>query len=408
MSLIAFYTLYDQDGDKPCCVGMRIDDKVTIYDLFRKSGKPIAPILKSVRNIRDFLSQVMYKHDVVTSDFKKTLKTFNISLDTRKINVYDLHLDRQLDSIRSTGNQAKDHAIVKTVLDKMYKSDRFPYHLLIGNSAVVYEDLERRGVLVNETLLKPQWSMNTFSGRSKTSGFNLQGHSDSDLVTSTGYTIKPVLLHFDWIAADIRVASILSKDQCLIDSFKKSDPYTMMMDIINANSNSNISRSECKLALLKAVNSMDTDSIVLNDIYKDLGKWIVECKSIIRQDDGVLRTILGRTFKVAKSKNALAVLNGVMQGSVVHAMQSVIRRVWEKLSQQVVAEIHDSIVLCCPPDNNIIRSTINIVTQCMLRPFDGLLEDNPIFPVKVSMGKKWKEWKLLETHREEGVESARS
>lgn len=407
MNTIAFYTLYDDNNQRPCCAGIKIDDKVTIYDLFRNTGKPIAPIYKSIRNIKDFILKVVNTHKIITTDFKRSLKTYDILLDQRKINVYDLNLEKQLASVRSTGNQAKDHVIVRRILDKMCKTDCKSYQKLLADASVVYEDIERRGLIVNDTLLKSQWSTHTYSGRSKSTDFNIQGHSDSDIISTPAYTIKPVLLHFDWIAADIRVAALMSGDEKLLASFKESDPYTYMMQLVNGMSKDKLTRSECKLALLKAINSMDLSSVVLGDVYPDLGKWIHKCEKVTTDQDGVLHTILGRPFKMSQSKNALAMLNGVMQGSVVHAMQSVIRQVWEKLSQQFVAEIHDSIIMCCPQDNMIIRSTINIVTEIMLHPFKGLLDSNPAFPLKVSIGKKWKQWQLLETHREGGVIHAR-
>ncbi len=399
----------DSERNRPCCAGIRVGDKVTIYDLFRANLKiPYLTCKKNLNSIRDFIVTASNKkHHVITTDFKDLIEIYDFPVDYRNYNIYDLHLDRQLQQVYSTGNQSKDHEIVRRVLDRMSRSKLSGYQTIISNAAVVYYDLERRGLVVNDTKFNPSWSMKTYSGRSKTTGFNIQGHFGHDKVLTEGLMVNSVLVHFDWIAADIRVASLFSKDERLINSFEASDPYSYMMELINRNNDQHITREECKLSLLKAVNSMDTSSVVLRKIYPDLGNWIEKCKSILSSNEGHLSTILGRQFKISQAKNSLAVLNGAMQGSVAHAMQLVIRKVWERLSHYLVAEIHDSLVMCVPADNNIIKSVVNIVSEIMTQPFLGILDDNPIFPVKVSIGKKWKSWKLYETRRSKGVERAR-
>ena len=142
---------------------------------------------------------------------------------------------------------------------------------------------------------------------------------------------------------------------------------------------------------------MDFHSEALSDIYPGLGEWIMKCKSRLDGPSTSLQTILGRRFRLAHAKNQLAVLNGVMQGSVAHAMQRVVRKIWDEIGTRLITEIHDSLVVSSP--RNKIGDTVDMVADVMLHPFDGLLEDNPSFPVKVSVGKKWKKWKLLKVYR---------
>ena len=59
----------------------------------------------------------------------------------------------------------------------------------------------------------------------------------------------------------------------------------------------------------------------------------------------------------------------------------------------MLAEIHDSIVVTSPPDADAVRSTIRTVTDIMCHPFKGFLESDPVFPVRVSVGRRWKKWK---------------
>lgn len=405
MSIICFYTLFDHDFGKPRCAGIRVNDNVTIYDLYRPgAGKKIKDINNTISKIREFLITSNDRgHTIVTSNFKKLLLIYNLPLDNRPYNIYDTDIDNLTGQIRPTNSQSKDNLLVRKVLDRMALNANHAYQKLLANAAVVYQDLENRGIYVNDEYFTPQWSLTTFSGRSKTTGFNIQGLHEECVVRTVDSQNNNVLLHFDWIAADIRVASILSNDELLRHSFESSDPYTEMVKHLK----DGIGREECKKYLLRSINSMDVDSHAFM-IYKDLGNWIRRCYEVTRRQDGVLETMLHRKFKVSRAKNALAVLNGAMQGSVAHAMHNVIRRLWEKISSYIITEIHDSIILSVPNDPAIIRSVISIVVPIMMYPFAGITENNYSFPLKISLGKKWKKWQLLEVHRPSGVERVKT
>ena len=74
-----------------------------------------------------------------------------------------------------------------------------------------------------------------------------------------------------------------------------------------------------------------------------------------------------------------------------------------------MAEIHDSIVLTCQrPGGPIERQQLELmiadVADIMTRPFIGILDDDPYFPVKVSIGDRWRQWRVDRVYRETGVE----
>jgi hypothetical protein len=402
MSDLYVFTIFESDGGRPRCTGVKAGDKIKIYDLFRPGArKIIGTINQHINIIRSLFIRANNKgHRIVTSDFKNHLAAFGLPLELRPYNVYDLHLP----DVRPTDTATKDADLIRRVLDKISNYQVKEYQKVLANAAVVYQDLQTRGLSNNYVPVWSVWSQKTFSGRSKTTGFNIQGFVDQHLVLPPGVSDRNVLIHFDWVCADIRVASLLSGDTKLQGAFDNSDPYTYMMELINAQAREPISRDECKIFLLKSINSMDFTSIALTKIYEGLGSWIGRCQKLTREPGGFLETLLGRRFRVAHAKNELAVLNGAMQGSVSHGMQNVLRRVWEKIPYRLITEIHDSLVVCSPPDPAEVRATIATVAPIMLYPFAGLLPDNPVFPLKVSIGKKWRKWKLLAVYRHNRVE----
>lgn len=397
MSPLYVYTIFNDD-DKPRLTSIKDGDRIINIDLFKGkgngSGRTIKDILTKIDKIKKILDIAENTREIVLSDYKRHIKAFNLEIPYKKVNVYDMHLP----AIKPSS----DLNNISLIVDKMSKRKKLEYQHILANAHIVYQDLEKHGININYIKYHPKWSTETFSGRSKTTNPNLQGWHEDSIIRNDNCNENDILIHFDWICADIRIASILSDDKLLQQSFIDGDPYQLMADMLSQMTNDTIDRNNCKLYLLKSINSMDHGSIPLNNIYKDLGQWILRCKSTMQNQNNTLETILGRKFKVINSKNELAVLNGVMQGSVAHAMQCVIRNVWEKLPKKLIAEIHDSIVICCPSKTTEINSTISIISDIMTRPFNGILDDNPFFPIKISVGKKWKKWKHFLTVRENG------
>jgi DNA polymerase I-like protein with 3'-5' exonuclease and polymerase domains len=118
---------------------------------------------------------------------------------------------------------------------------------------------------------------------------------------------------------------------------------------------------------------------------------------------GYLTSILGRKFYVHGDneqqilESRRQVFNAQMQGSVAHAMQNSLVRIHKKYPNCILTELHDSVVLCCK--SPMAPQLIKDVSAIMLRPFDGLLENNPVFPLRVSVGNKWRNWKELRVYR---------
>ena len=395
MSFLYVYALYN-NNNRPCCIGLKDGDNIKVCELYRPgAGKTIKHIETNIKVIRKIIIKANDEDRcIVTSDFKKLLIALDLPIDARKYNVYDLHLPE----ITPSNSSSKDHKIIKQVLSKIEKRSCKTYQNVIAEAAVVYQDLENNGISINHMPMYPKWSMNTFSGRSKTTGFNLQGMHEEYHVTPDHGNESDMLIHFDWICADIRVAAFMSKDSLLNEAFKESDPYNLMMEFVNSDSDEKITREESKLYLLKSINSMDVNSLALSSVYPDLGNWISNCKQVIK-DGKPLETMLGRQFKLSRAKNELAVLNGVMQGSVAHAMQRTIRRIWEKLPTKLIGEIHDCLVMSSSTEQKEIKAIIDIVAPIMLHPFEGIIDENPKFPLNVSIGKRWKKLKTYKTFR---------
>lgn len=403
MKPLYVYTIFDPKSGKPRCTGIKDGSKVIISDLYQGlKGNPLQPIMERITKINELLMKSERVRPLVIVDFKKHIQAFSLNFNTRRVNVYNLSIPKLPIGHASD----KDRQIVTKVLNKVSCHKPQYYQKVHANAEIVYNDLEVRGLEINHNPFFPKWSTDTFSGRSKTTGTNIQGWSENALIRPPGYNEHDVLIHFDWICADIRVASLLSKDSRLKQAFAESDPYQKMMEVLNENSDDKITRDECKMFLLKSINSMDFTSVVLTDVYPQLGKWIRKCKEIAESGE-YLQTLLNRKFRVINAKNELAVLNGVMQGSVAHAMQCALRRTWELYPSRVVAEIHDSMVVASSSNPAELKSVINSVSNIMLRPFDGILKSNPVFPVKVSIGKEWKTWKPVYIYRKDGKENVR-
>jgi DNA polymerase I-like protein with 3'-5' exonuclease and polymerase domains len=188
----------------------------------------------------------------------------------------------------------------------------------------------------------------------------------------------------DWISADLRAAAALSGDGELSDTYAKSDPYTILSEMLD------IPREECKLAFFGVIYSLDVESPIL-DLFPVFKEWMKGQLASLAKN-GYLNTPLGRRFKLGK-RDEKSVFNAVLQGTVAHAMQSSLARMYDRLQDFLIAETHDSIILAAK--RPLVPKVINEAVDIMLRP----LKELPKFPLRVYIGKKWKQWKLYRDYR---------
>jgi hypothetical protein len=266
---------------------------------------------------------------------------------------------------------------------------------LLGDATLSYIALQRRGVRHGGLEVYPNYDLTTVNGRSRTTGFNIQGQGDGEDISHVDEH-KVFYVHADWIAADIRAAALISGDQDMIKSFETSDPYTDMAEIAGR------PRSEFKnKVVLPGLYSLNLNSEIFN-YYPDFKKWATE--SLDKMDSqGYLTSILGRKCYVKGTTeqeildSRRQVFNAQMQATVAHAMQNSIIQLSKRLPRHILTEMHDSIVLCCTKDE--LKTVVETVRDVMLYPLRDIIPSDPAFPLKVSIGRKWREWTLLKEYR---------
>lgn len=314
--------------------------------------------------------------EILIINYKEFINYFG-SCDTEKIFDFPLSYDNLKDAIRQISSRK----------DELFKE----WQEIRADAAEAYQKIEDRGVLYDYKVIKPKYSMNVFSGRSKTTGFNIQGTNREYQIRHVNPTYN-IFICFDWIAADARIGSILSGDETLNKSFEKSDPYTFIEDFVDGE----VERDNCKLAFNQAVNALNLDDEVL-EIFPTYKKWIKKQIINIRKN-GYSESILGRRFYADDNvKGYRRSFNGILQGSVAHAMQNVIAKIERTMGDIVLTEQHDSLTVCTSQVR--MAEDIKRISSMMLHPFRGYLKGDYVMPLKVSFGKKWCDYKFLKEYR---------
>ena len=374
-STVYFCALFNRQSE---LLAAGIDNSGRIVQSLYLPGRSIYNIERSVSKLRCWLEKLLVSDKIlVTNNFKSILHGFDLPLPKNKLRVFDLFLPLPTTVPRTFEDAAK---IVNGTIELMHKRKLQYWQYIAANAAVVYESLERRGILAGLMPQCPKWSQRTFSGRSKTTGFNLQGTSDEDYISDPRGSQSDWLINFDWRAADIRMAAILSGDELLARISTETDPYTKLAMAVGG------SRDECKFRLLRAINAIQTDDSIL-EAFPTMRRWMSECKEDL-EDGRAVTSILGRRFfDAARPRSAF---NATMQGSIAHAMQLTIRRIWE-LDFRLLVETHDSVTVACNKD--LLKYVIRTIANLMCRPFKSILKNDPVFPVRVNIGKEWCKWK---------------
>ena len=355
---------------------------VQFYQLYQPGTKLL---LSEVKENEAKIAKILNEETVVLSDFHSFVSSFNLNLD-RQYEVYDANFPKEPPPTSIA--YAKKRLLIQ--ISALLKTEPGEWQEILANSQLAYRHLEKQGYYHNGKKCYPIYDL-TYTGRSKCLGNNIQGASGNDTIHHHNDEFE-AFIHFDWIAADFRVASLISNDKYLKDSFKTSDPYTALFEELDSEE---ITRDQCKIELFKSLYSMNPDPAPM-EFYPTFAEWMAKSGAEIELS-GSSYSILGRKYVLEEDRTIRSVFNAQIQGSVAHAMQNTLYRVFKMFPGNILTEVHDSLILCCRQEE--IKNIISEVSNVMLFPFDGILESNPKFPIKISVGLDWKQWKLYKECR---------
>lgn len=341
--------------------------------------------IKEINKNIDKIIQIMQTEEVIVDDVISHLLKINgqLPIITPKTNhqLYEAYLQ----SDNKTPESITDAK--KILLKKMIQMPKkpAPWMRVKAGAGVVYAHLTSKGILCGPRHVYPYYDMGVLSGRSRTQNFNIQGTTDKDPIKHVNLNYTHFIC-FDWVSADLRMAGLLSIDQFINDTFKESDPYSVIEKLLSIN---NITRNDCKLELLQSIYKADL-SCPLLEFMPGLKAWLAQkCEDF--NNNYNFRTILGMPIP----KNSIRTsINGIIQGSVAEALQSALIKIGEFNVDCILTEIHDSLIIMAREKE--IPKTIKKIVPIMMQPFDNAAIS---LPVKVSIGKKWKQWKKYRIYR---------
>jgi len=373
--MLLILTIFDYtiSPPRPLITAIRRNGTKYVFPLYIEGTKKS---LWDVNNYIKAISTILQDctEPVVMNDVKSHLRVFGPL--NKPLNQVNPRLPNNL-------NIAQYSQLLRALLSSLAEPER--WRELIGSSTPAYMLMEDRPIFLGEERIQPHYSFDTFSGRSKCTGFNMQGTTDTDDInTGDG---SHVYVCLDWVSADIRVAAFLSKDKDLNDAYKESDPYAVMAEWLE------LPRKQCKMEFLKSLYTLDTNAPIF-ELFPTFKMWTESQLKSLR-NNGYLSSALGRQFRVNTSDNRdeKSVFNAVVQGTVAHLMQASLTEMNKTLSQFLVSETHDSVILSCRP--GMASHVINEAARIMIKPIDEL----PRFPVKAYIGRKWRQWKLYKEFR---------
>ncbi|MBD3407196.1 MAG: hypothetical protein GF411_13840 [Candidatus Lokiarchaeota archaeon] len=344
--------------------------------------KGIKTKLKTVfDNIKE-LNQIIKSNTTLINDVMSHLRYLDISSDD---DIYEFATKIDIKHDNETD--------IKKQLCKILMTNQLDpqnWMRIKSKSSLIYKYLEDRGINHGYKLVHTQYDLHTFSGRSRATKFNIQGTNESNPISHPNPDYK-YFVHLDWMAADIRMAGLLSEDNTILDMFHESDPYTHLSNVIS-NESMQVSRSECKSELIMGLYSLDFNNPIIC-LFPKLRSWIID-KIKQFDTDYNFTTILGKPIPKSNIKTSF---NAIIQGSIAEAMQHTLCRIGSSNPNIIVTEVHDSLILASRPSQ--IKTVINTGKTVMIKPFHGILDRDLIFPIRVSVGTKWKRWKLLESYR---------
>jgi len=381
------YTLFDYSAPKPrplySVICDSVSHKIVFLPIFMRGlGTTYHTAFKHLRHIKNIINN----SSVMMNDVTAHLRHMKIDPES-DLRICEVFNSRTVNPLPKTETEAKK-VLCQWLIDGGFESQE--WMRVKGLSSVVYSYLERRGIRHGHKLVYPQYSLGTFSGRSKTVGFNIQGTTDEDPISHISDKCN-YMVHFDWVAADIRMAGYLSGDTSIADSFANSDPYTDISNQLTTD-DFKINRKECKIEVLKSLYALDFGNPILA-LFPQLKAW-VESKVNDYESSYDYKTILGRCIPKENMKTSF---NAIIQGSIAEAMQCVLIQIGLMRPDIILTEVHDSLILVS--SRMELKTTVAIGKTLMINPFKGILPSGPRFPVKVSIGQNWKKWKHYKTYR---------
>ena len=326
----------------------------------------------------NLLKKVINNFEVVSIvDYRKYIRYFGLCTSNK---LYDCCIDFKTDNI--------DYKINNILNNKKFVFDK--WQEIRANAAEVYQKLEDRGVYHGHKIVHPIYEMDVYSGRSKTKKFNIQGMGSDCDIKHVNYKNNK-FVRFDWISADMRIASYFSMDKDLLSSFHESDPYTHIEEVLG----NKIDRNSCKLALNRSVNSLNYNHDIFK-IFPKFRKWIIDRVSCLNGGQAVETILKRRFYSDGSYKNNKRAFNAILQGSVAHAMNNVISLIDEEFGDIILTEQHDSLTICVP--DMFLVDFVKQVSKIMLYPFKGIIDDLKM-PLKVEIGDLWGNYKYLKEYR---------
>lgn len=381
----------DQRG-RPAWFHFQNEQKTVSFEIFRKGGgKSLAEVFKRHDGATELLSWAA-QGDLRCPNFGDLIRGF----DLEELHGNTVARDYAFSSIKTTGDSEKDKVLCAKLIEMIQAQPDAPYQTILAKAQSVYAGLERSGLMLNYTKMQPRWSWDTYSGRSKCMEFNVQGWSEPDAIYQPLMPYDCVQIHFDWICADFRIASFFSGDEALNQSFFDSDPYTYLSKRLTGCGDE--ARDDTKLLLLKTINSLDYSDDIIRGEFPKLCAWLHRTLDKLRSD-GHSMNLVGRQFRLKQDRTERSVFNAILQGSVAAAMQNVLWKVRRQFPSYLITDIHDGVVLSVPKDKKVIGHVIDKVGEIFYRPFQGTFTQDFVFPYKVSMGTRWKEWKEVSVVR---------
>jgi hypothetical protein len=338
--------------------------KMFKFTLFKKeTGTDLYTVFKRINKIKEIIEN----NKVVLNNFKSYLDGFKMS-KSYHYDVYDVGVPR--------------NANFNEELKSIIKNSKSDWQMYYANAQRIYSHLQDRGIYMNGEKVYPTFNFTT-TGRSSTSGPNVLSATDGDDLYLGGFKYY---IHFDWIAADIRMSAIMSEDDELDKYFDGTDPYTAIASELGGD----VNRNDIKGMFLPSIYALDFDN-PLFDLFPKFKNWVVSSLSDLEHGKHI-SSYDGRKFK---SDNYKSVFSGMIQGSVAHAMHRCLLNIFEGYPENILIENHDSITMMC--NESKIKGIIDVVKDIMLRPFG---DDGPVMPIRVYIGTKFRDWKLYKAYYE--------